>query len=212
MNVSTFPVSPFVETTYILWTGDDGDAVIVDPGMMASTEREMIEQFISAHRLNVKYILITHYHIDHVSSACWAKKRFGALILSSNEDESMGSTVAMQAHFFRLRLDVENPKADRHLRDGDVLKLGDEEIHAISTPGHSPASLSYYVPQSNFVITGDTLFSSSIGRTDLPGGNHDTLIDSIKQKLFTLPPDTMVYPGHGSATTIGEEMRFNPYF
>ncbi len=212
MNVSCFPVNPFVENTYILWMCDGGEAAIIDPGMMTDAERDMVAQFVAQHSLRVKYILITHYHIDHVTSANWCKQQYGAQILSSAEDESLGKYVQMQAAHFRLRIDVDAVKADRHLKEGDTLALGDEEIRAIATPGHSSGSLSFYVPQSNFVITGDVLFAGSIGRTDLPGGDYATLISAIRNKLFTLPSDTMVYAGHGPSTSIGDEMRYNPYF
>ena len=211
MNVTRFPVNPFVECTYLLWICEGGDAVLVDPGMMRDDERKMIDDFITMHYLNVKYVLLTHIHIDHVTSAKWASEKYGAIIAGCEHEERYGAFLPQQAEHFRLKIDIEPLKLDKYLKDKDVISIGDEEIKVLYTPGHSSGSLSFYVPMSSIVLTGDALFAGSIGRTDLPGGDFDTLISSIRMKLFTLPSDTMVYPGHGPATTIGDEMRYNPY-
>ena len=212
MNITRFPVSPFVEMTYVLWTSDGGEAAVIDPGMMRDAEREMVVGFIDEHQLQLKHILLTHMHIDHVSSAQWMSQRYGLPLEGSKADEFMGSVLPEQAHHFRLPLEIEPLTLDKYLSGGDIIHLGDEEIHVLETPGHSLGSLSFYLPKSKFVVTGDALFAGSIGRTDLPGGDYSTLIASIRQRLFTLPSDTVVYPGHGQETTIGDEMRFNPYF
>ena len=212
MNVSLFPVNPFVENTYILWTRKGGEAAIVDPGMMREDERHMINEFIKENELILKHVLITHIHIDHVTSARWIAEQYAALVEGDKLEEPYGLSLHTQAEHFRLRINVDALKFDKYLKENDIINLGEERIIVLSTPGHSVGSLSFYAPESNFVITGDALFEGSIGRTDLPGGDYDTLISSIRNKLFTLPADTLVYSGHGEATTIGDEMRYNPYF
>lgn len=211
MNISLFPVNPFVENTYLLWTRKGGEAAIVDPGMMREDERSMVADFIKENDLKLEHVLLSHVHIDHVTSAQWVKEQYGATIEGGKEDEPFGMTLPIQAEHFRLRTDVQILKFDKYLVENDLILLDNEEIKVLSTPGHSPGSLSFYVPESNFVITGDALFEGSIGRTDLPGGDFDTLISSIRHKLLVLPSDTIVYSGHGNATTIGDEMRYNPY-
>lgn len=211
MNITRFPVNPFVVMTYILWTGDGGEAAIVDPGMMRDKEREMIAHFIDEHQLKVKHILLSHIHIDHVSAAKWMAQTYSAPIEGNVADESLIASLPMQAAFFHLNIDMSPFTINKNLCDGDSIMLGDEEIKVLETPGHSLGSLSFYLPQSGFVVTGDALFQGSIGRTDLPGGDFNTLINSIKQKLLTLPQETVVYPGHGDETTIGDEERYNQY-
>lgn len=211
MKITRFPVNPFVVMTYILWTDDGGEAAIVDPGMMRDKEREMIAHFIAEHHLKIKHVLLTHIHIDHVSSAEWMAQTYSAPIEGCVGDEPLIATLPMQAAFFHLRIDMNPFTINKYLSDGDSIMLGDEEIKVLHTPGHSLGSLSFYLPQSGFVVTGDALFQGSIGRTDLVGGDFDTLIKSIKQKLLTLPHETVVYPGHGDETTIGDEIRYNQF-
>ncbi|MBQ7689932.1 MAG: MBL fold metallo-hydrolase [Muribaculaceae bacterium] len=211
MNLTRFPVNPFVELTYILWTGDGGDAIVVDPGMMAAAERDEVVQFLDSHRLTLRHILLTHLHIDHVASAAWMAQRYNLPIEGGQADEALGALLPKQAEHFRIGIELNPLKLDRYLSQGDTLTLGDEEIRVLEVPGHSPGSLAYYVPTSNFVLSGDTLFSGSIGRTDLPGGDFGILVKAINDKLMTLPADTMVYPGHNRETTIGDELRYNPF-
>lgn len=211
MNITRIPVSPFVELTYILWTADGGEAIVVDPGMMTEAEREEVAHFLDSHHLTLKHVLISHMHIDHVASAAWLAQRYSAPIEGGSSDEIMGSTLPLQAKHFRVPIDVPMLKFDRYLSHGDIITLGNEQIHVREVPGHSPGSLVFYLPDSNMVISGDTLFAGSIGRTDLPGGDYRTLINAITEQLLTLPDDTLVYPGHGPETTIGDERRNNPF-
>ncbi len=211
MNITRIPVSPFVELTYILWTADGGEAAIIDPGMMTEAERDEVVQFLDAHRLTLKHVLLTHLHIDHVASAAWLAQRYGLPLEGGEGDELLGASLPLQANHFRLHIDVPVLKLDHVLRHGDTIALGGETIHVRHVPGHSNGSLVFYLPESNAVIAGDTLFAGSIGRTDLPGGDYATLISAINEQLLSLPDDTMVYPGHGPETTIGDERRNNPF-
>ncbi len=211
MDVSRFELNPFGENTYILWHKTAKKAIVVDPGMMRDDERDLIVDFLDRHELTLQAVILTHIHIDHVTGAKWLADKYGVKILANKGDELLASSLPMQAQLFGLKIDVPSFNIDQALKDGDELMLGDEKIVVIATPGHSPGGICLYMPDSATVISGDTLFEGSIGRTDLPGGNFDRLISSIKTKLLTLPDDTVVAPGHGYTTTIGAEKQNNPF-
>ncbi|MBQ1722219.1 MAG: MBL fold metallo-hydrolase [Muribaculaceae bacterium] len=211
MDVSRFELNPFGENTYILWHKTAKKAIVVDPGMMRDDERDLIVDFLDRHELTLQAVILTHIHIDHVTGAKWLADKYGVKILANKGDELLASSLPLQAQLFGLKIDVPSFNIDQALKDGDELMLGDEKIVVIATPGHSPGGICLYMPDSATVISGDTLFEGSIGRTDLPGGNFDRLISSIKTKLLTLPDDTVVAPGHGYTTTIGAEKQNNPF-
>ncbi len=211
MDVSRFELNPFGENTYILWHKTTKKAIVVDPGMMRDDERDLIVDFLDRHELTLQAVILTHIHIDHVTGAKWLADKYGVKILANKGDELLASSLPLQAQLFGLKIDVPSFNIDQALKDGDELMLGDEKIEVIATPGHSPGGICLYMPDSATVISGDTLFEGSIGRTDLPGGNFDRLISSIKTKLLTLPDDTVVAPGHGYTTTIGAEKQNNPF-
>lgn len=211
MNISRFELNPFGENTYILWHATAKKAIVVDPGMMREDENQLIADFLERHELTLQAVILTHLHIDHVTGANWLASKYGVKILASKADEFLSASLPMQAKLFGLKIEVPAISIDQPLKDGDELMLGDEKIIVLATPGHSPGGISLYMPDSATVITGDALFEGSIGRTDLPGGNFDRLITSIKTKLLTLPDDTVVAAGHGYTTTIGAERLHNPY-
>ena len=211
MEIKRFEVNLFGENTYIIWDSTTREAAVVDPGMSDQTEIDEVESFVSANSLTVKYLLLTHIHIDHTFGIEALKSAYNAALLAHKGDVPLGQTRQQQAQMFRLPVRLGPVEPDRFISDGDTLRLGTEEIKVIHTPGHSQGGVCYYVPESGFVLTGDTLFRGSVGRTDLPGGNQRQLIISIKSQLLGLPPSTVVYPGHGPATTIGEEARSNPF-
>lgn len=211
MKVSRFEVNPFGEMTYILWDDTTRSSFVVDPGMMYDEERNAIRDFIEKNGLSVKFVLITHIHVDHVASVGWLAKEYGAPVYCSNKDSELLKELPSQAARFHLRIDVGTFVPDRFISEGEELLLNDEEIRVLETPGHSPGSLSFYLPQNEAVLTGDALFNGSIGRTDLPGGDFNQLISSIKDKILSLPPSTLVLPGHGDVTTVEHEVKYN-YF
>lgn len=211
MKITRFEVNPFGETMYILWSEISREAFVVDPGMMNEAERKSITDFIANNGLSVRKILLTHMHIDHVASANWLAQTCGAHLCASDADDDLVQAMPEQVQRFRLRIEPPEIALNEILRDNDMLSLDNEPIHVLATPGHTQGGLSFYLPMSAAVLTGDTLFAGSIGRTDLPGGNFATLISSIKKKLLPLPADTIVLPGHGDTTTIGRELHFNPY-
>ena len=204
-------VNPFGENLYILWDETSRDAVVVDPGMMRDAEREMVTNFIDGQQLNVKLILLTHLHIDHITGARWLADRTGADVCGSSLDAPLGQELPDQVAHFHINIEVEPLQLDRELIDGDIIPLGDDAIHVLHVPGHSPGGLAFYLPQSGLLMAGDTIFNGSVGRTDLWGGDMAQLINSIREKILPLPDETVIASGHGPTTTIADEKRCNPF-
>lgn len=204
-------VNPFGENMYILWDEASRDAVVVDPGMMREAEREMVTKFIEGQKLNVIHILLTHMHIDHITSARWLADKTGADVCACALDAQLGRELPDQVAQFHLKIESEPLVIDHILSDGDVLPLGEESIQVLHVPGHSPGGLAFYLPQSGLLISGDTIFNGSVGRTDLWGGDMAQLINSIREKILPLPDETVIASGHGPTTTIADEKRCNPF-
>lgn len=211
MELKKFEVNPFGENTYVLWDDTTKEAAIVDPGMSDANEASDVEHFIASNKLRLKYILLTHVHIDHTFGIPAVKSEHNVPVLAHKSDAPLGLTRQQQADMFHLKMRLEPLVPDRFIDENSEIDLGGEKIQIISTPGHSLGGLCYYVPQSHFILTGDTLFRGSVGRTDFTGGNQRQLINSIRTKLLSLPPETVVYPGHGPATTIAQEETCNPF-
>jgi hydroxyacylglutathione hydrolase len=181
-------------------------AIVIDPGDDVSDIIAILER----NRLTVTMIVITHAHIDHIGGAEKLRTHTGAPVYMHEADKMLSDRLDMQASW----LGVETPKdpgIDKPAREGDIIRAGSIEAHVLHTPGHTPGSISLYLPLEKKVIAGDTLFQGSIGRTDLPGGDTAQIGRSIRAKLYTLPEDTIVFPGHGETTSIGEEKRHNPF-
>lgn len=212
MKLQAFEFNLFGEKTYVAWDPVSNEGAVVDPGMSTREEQREFTGYIERNGIRLRYLLYTHLHIDHTFGHEFIKETYGLDTMAHPADSQLGESRAEQAMMFRLRIPTPGALAiDEPLSDGRVLPLGNETLHVICVPGHSPGSVAYYCPESAFVLTGDALFNSSIGRTDLPGGNHTQLIASIRHRLLTLPQDTEVYPGHGEPTTIGDEIRHNPF-
>ena len=204
-------VNPFGENMYILWDEASLEAVVIDPGMMRQAERDMVTKFIGENNLNVLHVLLTHLHLDHACGARWLADQTGADVCGSTQDAQLGLEMAEQVAMFQLNVESEPLILDRDLTDGDTLQLGDETIQVLHVPGHSPGGLAFYLPQSNLLISGDTIFNGSVGRTDLMGGDMAQLINSIREKILPLPDETVIASGHGPTTTIADEKRCNPF-
>lgn len=211
MNATMMSVNPFGENMYILWDEASHEAVVIDPGMMREGEREMVTKFIDEHQLKVKHVLLTHLHVDHITGARWLADKTGVDVCGSALDNPLGQELPDQVAHFRINIEVEPLTVDRNLSDGDTLPLGDEIIQVLHVPGHSPGGLAFYVPQSNLLFSGDTIFNGSIGRTDLWGGDFAQLINSIREKILPLPDETVIASGHGPTTTVADEKRCNPF-
>ena len=211
MNATMMTVNPFGENMYILWDEASLEAVVIDPGMMRDSEREMISRFIADHQLKVTHVLLTHLHLDHVCSARWMADQTGADVCGSALDAPLGRELPEQVAQFHINMESEPLTIDRNLADGDTITLGEEIIQVLHVPGHSPGGLAFYLPQSGLLIAGDTIFNGSVGRTDLMGGDMAQLINSIREKILTLPDETVIASGHGPTTTVGDEKRCNPF-
>lgn len=211
MKVSRFTFNMFGVNTYILWDDISREALIVDPGMINEKEQKEIKAFLDANNLNLKHLINTHMHIDHAFGISYVKENYNLKLECNLEDQFLAQRLNEQANMFGLPIPMSDLQIDKDLKDGKKIQLGDEHISILHVPGHSPGSVVLYAPQSNIIISGDVLFNTSIGRTDLPGGNYAQLINAINNKLMTLPDDVIVYPGHGPETSIGYEKQNNPY-
>jgi len=206
MILETFPVGPLQCNCTILGDEEAGEAIVIDPG----DEIGRIHRRLKELGLKLKQILVTHAHIDHVGGALKLKRLTGAPILFNEDDLPQIKIMATQAGW--LGIDTpETAPPDESLSDGLVVGLERFPAQVIHTPGHTQGSVCLHFAPLKMLIAGDTLFAGSIGRTDLPGGNSRQILDSIESRLITLPEETMVVPGHGPATTIGEERESNPF-
>lgn len=181
-------------------------AMVIDPG----DDIAQIEALVARHGLQVSSIVITHAHIDHIGGAAKLKKSTGAPVLMNALDQQLYDQIAVQASWLAVPV-PERTAIDTPAREGDEFKLGEANFVVLETPGHTPGSISLWIPALNKIVAGDTLFRDSIGRTDLPGGDSRAILRSIQAKLFSLPDEAQVIPGHGPLTTIGREKRYNPF-
>lgn len=211
MRVEVFECNPFCENTYVLYDESSKEAVIIDCGCYTQNEKIQLETFVEKNSLNVKYLLNTHLHLDHVFGNVFCTKKYGILPLAHQEDEVLIENFEQQLALFGLQAPDGVQNLGGYLKEDDALVIGDETIRILHVPGHSQGSLCFYLPASKMIFVGDVLFKQSIGRTDLLGGNYAQLIDGITNKLLVLPDETVVYSGHGEATQIGYEKRYNPY-
>jgi hydroxyacylglutathione hydrolase len=207
--VKAFTFSPVQENTYILYN-EQKKAFIIDPGCYFDEERDELTSFLQQTELQPIQLLNTHCHLDHVFGNKWIYETYGLeLYLHANEKQVLDFAPASGLMW---NLPFDNYNGPLHwLKEGDELEMGDDKLTVLFTPGHAPGHVCFYCKAQNFVIGGDVLFRESIGRTDLPGGHHQTLINSIRTQLFKLPDETIVYNGHGPATTIGHEKKYNPF-
>ncbi len=208
-TVKAFTFSPVQENTYVLYN-DKGNAFIIDPGCYFEEERDTLAQFLQQNKLQPVKLLNTHCHLDHVFGNKWVYETYGLeLHLHPNEQQVLAYAPTSGLMW---NLPFDNYNGPFHfLNAGDELLLDDDRLKVLFAPGHAPGHVCFYCEKQGFVIGGDVLFRESIGRTDLPGGNHETLLNSIRTQLFTLPDETVVYSGHGSTTTIGYEKKHNPF-
>ncbi len=210
MNIKRFEFNMFPVNCYVL--DDNGEAVVVDAGCYFPEEQHQLKKYISDNNLTVKYLLDTHLHLDHVFGNPFMLREFGIRAYASEKDEFWLPRMAEMAKMFGITLNEEPVALGGFINDGDEFKFGNAKLKAIAIPGHSPGGMVFYNDEKKCLFCGDSLFQGSIGRTDLPGGNFDDLRESIRTRLFVLSDETIVYPGHGPATTIGREKLNNPYF
>lgn len=211
LKVARFGFYMFGINTYVVYDPEEKEAAIIDPGMSRPEEFKALENFIDRNGLKVTHLINTHLHIDHAIADNWVKAKYGVPVEAHVADAPLGARIMEQARMFGVRAEDVAVEIERPLKEGDIVKIGSGELMVLHVPGHSPGSICLYDKVDDFVIVGDTLFEGSIGRTDLAGGNHRQLVDAIKNKLLTLPRETMVLSGHGGHTSIGQEWDSNPY-
>lgn len=211
LKVKQFVFNMFGVNTYLVIDPDTKEAAVIDPGMYGSDEQKEFDDYVKANDLKITEVINTHLHLDHCFGDNYVKDKYGVKVAANFGDSDLGADITSQMRRFGGREAVEGVTIDVPLEDGDVISVGKSRLEVITVPGHSPGGIALYSPDGHFVIAGDTLFRRSIGRTDLPGGSQRQLIDSIRKKLFTLPDDTMVLPGHDRFTTIGDEKTANQF-
>ncbi len=208
-QLQTFEFSPIQENTYLLYN-EHNDCIIIDPGCYFEEEREMLASFIQSKNLNPILLLNTHCHLDHVFGNKFVAEKYGLIPHIHPLEKKLLEYAPTSGLMYNLPFDNYTGEL-AYIDEGSILKVGEDELVAVFTPGHSPGSLSFYCKKQLFIISGDVLFQRSIGRTDLPGGDHATLIRSIKEKLMILPDETVVHSGHGPSTTVIAERNGNPF-
>ena len=212
MNIKIFEFNPLGVNTYVL-SDETRECVVIDPAFFYPEEKGLLLDYIKENNLKVKHLLNTHLHFDHIFGINLLASKFGLLVECHPNDLFLLDNIGGQMQMFGLPADNDTfmPEIGNYLNDGDVVTFGNQSLKVFHTPGHSPGSVVFYDEAEGCVFCGDLLFYSGVGRTDLPKGNYDDLVKSIKTKLFTLPKNTVVYPGHGPATTIGFEKKNNPF-
>lgn len=211
MEVKIFVNNPFQENTILLYD-KTGEAVVVDCGCFDAEEREEFGSFVKEQNLKLVGLLDTHLHIDHILGNNFIKDTYGLKPQASREDDFLIKNAVSYAAMLGITGITQPPSTGIYLEEGNIVKFGNSRLKVLAVPGHSPGGLCFYSESDKLLISGDALFAGSIGRTDLPGGNAQQLLQSIREKLFVLDDAVRVIPGHGPATTIGTEKRYNPFF
>lgn len=209
VSIQVFVFGYFQENTYILWD-ETKECVIIDPGNTNAREDQELVNYITQQNLKPVRLLLTHGHIDHIAGNDFVYSKYGLLPEVHQEDVFLIQSQELIAQMYGIPC-TPSPLPQKLIQDGSIIQFGNTELVCIHTPGHSPGSITYYNKKHNLAIAGDVLFYESIGRTDLPKANFDTLKYSIQKKLYTLPDNTIIYSGHGPATTIGYEKKNNMF-
>jgi hydroxyacylglutathione hydrolase len=213
VHIKTFTFNAFSENTYILFD-DNKEAIVFDPGCYTSQERQTLKNFITDKNLSVKKLINTHCHLDHIFGNDFISETYNVELELHRNEIPVLEKAHLIGDMYGVPMQPQTaPPSDytKFIEDGDLIEVGEIRLKAILCPGHSPGSLCFYNEEQSFLIGGDVLFYGSIGRTDLPGGNHKQLIEGIHSRLMILPEDTKVYSGHGPATMIGFEKYNNPF-
>ncbi len=208
MRIETLVVGPLEVNCYLVWDEETNQGVVIDPG----AEGPMIIDEIEKQGFTLTHIVNTHCHVDHIGANADVKEAFPEALLAIPEKDLPLFKSPHNPMLVMMCRAKPSPEPAILLNEGDIIPVGDQEMMVIETPGHTIGSICLYCPGAGVVFTGDTLFAGSVGRTDLPFSEHEALFRSVRQKLFVLPEETQVLPGHGPPSTIGREKRFNPFF
>ena len=209
LKIKSFVFSPIQENTYLLYN-EFNNCIIIDPGCYFDAEKEQLVGFVQKNLLKPQMLLNTHCHLDHIFGNKYLAEKYSLIPQIHPNEKLVLEYAATSGLLYNLPFDNYTGNFT-YLKEADVITMDNDELVVIEAPGHSPGHVCFYCKAQNFIIGGDVLFNRSIGRTDLPGGNHEQLIKNIKEKLLVLPAETVVYSGHGPATTIGDEKIGNPY-
>jgi len=210
IRIKKFTFNPFQENSYLL-INERNECIVVDPGCFSVEEERELSSYIETNKLTPTKLVNTHFHIDHVLGNDFVAKKYNLEVTAYKSKIDMVEMAKRSAELYNIPY-KESPEPSKLLNEGDVIKFGKSELQVIFVPGHAPDHIVLVCEEEDLMIGGDVLFKGSIGRTDLPGGNHQDLIQNIEQKVFTLKETIVVYSGHGLETTIGEEKRNNPFF
>ena len=209
LKIRQFTFNPVQENTYVIFN-NKGACVIIDPGCYFENEYKELTDFIDTNKLLPKCLLNTHCHLDHIFGNRFVAEQYQLKLQMHPKEKKLFDYAPTSGEMWGLPF--KNYEGEIiYINEGNKIVMDDDELDIFFTPGHSPGSISFYNKEAKFVVSGDVLFRSGIGRTDLPGGDFDKLVSSIRTKIFTLPEDVVVYSGHGPDTTIGEEMHSNPF-
>jgi len=210
ITIKRFEFNPFRENTYLIFD-DTGECLIIDPGCYEAEEQDLLLEYFKENQLKPVKIVNTHCHIDHILGTAFLHNQYKLPFLIHPEERSLLAASITQGELFGLEVQMP-PEPTGFLNEGDTVTIGDSVFEVIHIPGHSPGGIVLFNKDQQCMFTGDVLFQGSIGRTDLLGGDYDSLVSSIRQKLLVLDPMIRVYPGHGPDTTIGIENQSNPFF
>jgi hydroxyacylglutathione hydrolase len=210
LKIKTFTFNPFYENSYVIFNPESKEAIIVDPGCSNNTEEQELKAFIDQHKLKPVMLFNTHCHIDHILGNRWVRDQYKIDLIAHKEEEKVLDWSVSAASMYEI-LYNRSPAIHQYIDEGENLNLGGEEMELLHCPGHSPGSLCIVYHKSKWIVGGDVLFQGSIGRTDLPGGSYEVLESSIRNKLYQLPDDYIVYPGHGPETSLRDEKKYNAY-
>ena len=211
VKIKKFEFNMFPVNCYVL-SDETGEAVVIDPGCFYEEEKQLLKHYLTSHGLTLKRVLNTHLHLDHIFGNPFLFEEYGIQPEAGQQDEFWLAQASAQSRMFGFRYDEKQPAIGHYLCDGDIIRFGNTELETVHVPGHSPGSMVFVNRKDNCAFSGDVLFQGSIGRADLTGGNFDELREHICSRLFVLPADMKVYPGHGHSTTIGFEKANNPFF
>lgn len=211
MEVKLFVNNPWEENTIILYDRT-GEAAIIDCGCFLEEERKAVKTFLTEQGLKPVVLLNTHLHPDHIFGNEYVKKNYNLLTQAAEEDNFLIEHAVEYAAMLGITGIAQPPAVGKFLKDGDLVSFGESQLEVIAVPGHSPGGICFYSRPDKLLIAGDVLFAGSVGRSDLPGGNGRKLLEAIRTRLFVLEDEVKVIPGHGPATTIGEEKKYNPFF
>ena len=210
MEIHQITFNTFQENTFILWD-NTGDCIIIDPGCYEKNEELELVDFINKNNLNPVKLINTHCHIDHILGNKFVSEKWDLELYMNKIDLPLLEGAGDIAKMYGFKNYKGSPYPKHYLEEGDILEFGESKLEILFTPGHAPGHICLFNKEEGFIVSGDVLFNGSIGRTDLPGGDFDTLIESIKTKLMTLQDETIVYCGHGPSTSIGRERLSNPF-